>query len=127
MPSFLELNLFTLLLFFAVALLLWFLLARGISSTRRMQCMMVELGLDYDLTAHDSLNIEAVLARAREKCLKCRSEDLCERWLSRKLSPDVSEDDFCPNAATFKELVRREPVAMAPFLKTGPGGGHRLH
>lgn len=122
MPTFLELNIFTVLIFVAVGLMVWFLIAREIGSTRRMTCMMQQMGLDYDLATAADPGVEAVIAKARASCMRCRSEGLCERWLDvapkdeafTSLLGEASAeselrgtraDDFCPNAATFRELA----------------------
>ena len=144
MSPVLQLNLFSMLMFLAVAGLVWFLIAREISSTRRMTCMMRELGLDYDLAKTSSANGEAIISLARARCLRCRSEGLCERWLGlgkkderfiallaqapgeaagapRKVAGEmgvVRAEDFCPNAATFKRLAS----AGAPQVEPGESG-----
>ncbi len=127
MSTFLEFNLFTLLIFVAVGLMAWFLIAREIGSTRRMTCMKERMGLEYDLAVSADPGIEAVIANARDACLRCRSEGLCERWLDvapkgeaftallaeAAAGPASAEsemrrtraDDFCPNAATFRALA----------------------
>ena len=137
MPPLLELNVFTVLLFVAVGLLVWFLLTREISSTRRMKCMMAELGLDYDLAATADPEIEAIIRSARGKCMRCRSEGLCERWLDAVekgaplagvegvVSGPLAAEDFCPNAGTFRALAEKGALQVEPAPE--PEDGERIH
>lgn len=127
MPSLLELNLFTLLLFFAVALMVWFLVARELASTRRMKCMMAEMGLEYDLATSAPPAVEGAMNKARARCLRCRNEGLCERWLEATARGEalagkygtVMAEDFCPNAGTFKILSREGALQREPEEAAG--------
>ena len=152
MSPVLELNLFIILMFLAVGGLVWFLVAREISSTRRMTCMMRALGLDYDLAKTSSANAEAIISLARARCLRCRSEGLCERWLglgkkderfiallaeapgeaagaARKVAGEmgvVRAEDFCPNATSFRRLARVGAPQVEPH-DAGATGSLNVH
>ena len=137
MSPVLELNLFTMLMFLAVGGLVWFLIAREINSNRRMTCMMRELGLDYDLAKTSSANAEAIISLARARCLRCRSEGLCERWLAGAEKGEalfeeagiVRAEDFCPNAASFKRLAGKGALQVEPEKaeEAGKGGPLNAH
>ncbi len=134
MSPVLELNLFTILMFLGVGGLVWFLIAREISSTRRMTCMMRTLGLNYDLAKTSSANAEAIISLARARCLRCRSEGLCERWLASAEKGEafveemgiVRAEDFCPNAASFKRLAAKGAPQVEPE-EAGKGGPLNAH
>ena len=67
--------------------------------------MMMRIGLDLKANNHDP-ETQANLQAVRSRCLKCTAEDYCERWLDSEVSGD---NDFCPNAQTFRDLKWKAP------------------
>lgn len=114
MPQAIDFGVITVLVVGAAGLLVWFVITREMGPTRRMKCMMVELGLDYELAATATPGIEAVVNKARAKCKLCQDVELCELWLVGRAAPEVREDDFCPNADTFKRLARMGALKPEP-------------
>lgn len=77
-------------------------------SDRRMMHMMARNGLDPRIaTASDiARETDAVIEAARTRCQACTAADHCDAWLVGQAAGD---DDFCPNAATFRELANDDP------------------
>lgn len=71
------------------------------TSERRMMLMLKRAGVDPDIAAQG--DNEAIFKDVRSRCRKCRSEDLCERWLAGEVK---GENAFCPNARIFSNLTR---------------------
>lgn len=85
----------------SVALVTWFFRHMAAASEKRMMHMLTRASVDPEVTRHD--DIWAILHVARGRCSRCRSEDLCDRWLAGKVESDNS---FCPNAQIFRRLTR---------------------
>ena len=84
-----------------IALLVWFLRSLAAASGRRMMQMLTSAGVDPEVARRG--DTEAIIQDVRRRCGKCRSEDLCDRWLAGKVEGDNS---FCPNAQIFRILTR---------------------
>jgi hypothetical protein len=69
------------------------------NSERRMLSMIESLGLDPAIAS--SSDLETVMGEVRQRCRNCKSEDVCERWLTCN---EKGDNDFCPNAKTFEGL-----------------------
>lgn len=69
------------------------------NSERRMRSMIERCGVDIENATQDE--IDAIIKDVRRRCRKCRSEDVCERWLTGEIKGDNS---FCPNASIFSNL-----------------------
>lgn len=86
----------------AIALVALFLYYKASATKKRMQRMLLRLGLDPNIVT--DANKKTVLEGIRQRCKKCQTEDVCERWLAGKLEGD---NDFCPNAEIIEILVGR--------------------
>ena len=122
----------------------------GLASSGVQQSRAVDVrGLGCGRAQTSSANAEAIISLARARCLRCRSEGLCERWLglgkkderfiallaeapgeaagaARKVAGEmgvVRAEDFCPNAATFKRLA----TESAPQVEPGESGSLNVH
>ncbi len=71
-------------------------------SDRRRAGMMDRAGLSPEDAKLGSRRTRALLKQTRQRCMRCPSEDWCERWLAGKVE---GANDFCPNAETFDGLV----------------------
>ena len=100
-PSFFEICAAIIMVAVSVALIVWFLRYLAAASGRRMMHMLTRAGVDPEVARHG--DTEAIIQDLRSRCLKCRSEDLCDRWLAGKVEGDNS---FCPNAQIFRILTR---------------------
>ena len=69
------------------------------NSERRMLSMIESLGLDPAIAS--SSDLETVMGEVRQRCRNCKSEDVCERWLTCN---EKGDNAFCPNAKTFEGL-----------------------
>lgn len=70
-------------------------------SERRMLRMMRLEGIDPRF-ALDADN-RAIMKEVRDRCQRCQTEGVCERWLAGK---QTGRNDFCPNAPLFDELAK---------------------
>jgi hypothetical protein len=68
-------------------------------SERRMMQMLQSTGVDSGQL--ESADTDTIIKAVRQRCRKCQSEDLCERWLAGE---EQGDNDFCPNAQVFEEL-----------------------
>lgn len=71
------------------------------NSERRMQEMLVSVGLDPEVAK--SGDTENIMKEVRQRCQSCTTEDVCERWLTGDIEGD---NDFCPNSMVFKTLKK---------------------
>ena len=71
------------------------------NSERRMQAMLLSVGLDPNIISNR--DIDSVTSAVRLRCRTCSSEDVCERWLKGEIQGD---NDFCPNAKVFEALAK---------------------
>jgi len=100
-PTLFEIGVAILMVAVIVALFVW--LSRNMAATsakRRMQ-MLARAGVDPEVARQG--DNEAIMRDVRSRCSKCRSEDLCDRWLAGKAEGD---NDFCPNAEIFRGLAK---------------------
>ena len=82
-------------------LLAWFLKHWRARSERRLLGMLKRAGVDPEIATRG--DTEAIINDVRNRCQKCMSEDLCERWLAGEVE---GENTFCPNARIFGILKR---------------------
>jgi hypothetical protein len=89
------------LLIAGTGLVLGFLFYKRGTSRKRMMRMLVREGLDPELLKQSDRR--AIMKEIRQRCSRCQSEDVCERWLA-----DTADagNQFCPNAKVFEELKR---------------------
>lgn len=87
-----------LLLAAAIAVLL-FLRYKRSNTERRMMSMLERQGLDPEIARLG--DTKAIIDAIRQRCSRCQSEAVCERWLAGEIEGD---NDFCPNAQVFKNL-----------------------
>ena len=85
----------------SIALVAWFFRDMAAASVRRMTSMLAHAGMDPEGASHGDTG--AVMRDVRSRCRRCRSEDLCDRWLVGGVEGD---NGFCPNAQIFRELTR---------------------
>ncbi len=85
----------------SVALIVWFSRSMAAASGRRMTQMLTRAGVDPEVARHG--DTEAIIQDVRRRCIRCLSEDLCDRWLAGKVEGDHS---FCSNAQIFRTLTR---------------------
>ena len=69
------------------------------TSERRRKAMLEALGLDPALAT--SGDMPAIMSEVRQRCERCQSEALCERWLKGE---ETGGNEFCPNASVFEVL-----------------------
>jgi hypothetical protein len=100
-PTLFEIGVAALMVTVSVALIVWFLRDMAAASERRMMKMMTRAGGDGDDAKHG--DIAAIAHDVWSRCRRCRSEDLCDRWLARSVEGDNS---FCPNAQLFRTLPK---------------------
>ena len=100
-PTLFEIGVAIFMVAVSVALVVWFSRYVAAASERRMMHMLTRAGVDPEVARHG--DAEAIIQDVRSRCHKCRSEDLCDRWLAGKVEGDNS---FCPNAQIFRILTR---------------------
>ena len=100
-PTFFEIGAAIVMVAVSVALVVWFSRYLAVASGRRMMHMLTSAGVDPEVARQG--DNEAIMRDVRSRCLRCRSEDLCDRWLAGKVEGD---DSFCPNAQIFRALTR---------------------
>jgi len=107
-PTLFEIGVATFMVAVSVALVVWFSRHVAAVSGRRMLHMLTRAGVDPEVARHG--DTEAIIQDVRRRCGRCRSEDLCDRWLAGKVEGDNS---FCPNAQIF-HLLKRTTGRTAP-------------
>ena len=90
----------------AIVLVVWFLYYKASNTKRRMRSMLMRAGLDPSIETDADKKV--LIKGIRQRCKKCQTEDVCERWLANKISGD---NDFCPNAEIFELLSGRSARA----------------
>ena len=100
-PTLFEIGAAIVMMTVSVVLIVWFLRYMVAASGRRMMRMLTRAGVDSEVARHG--DTEAIIKDVRSRCLRCRSEGLCDRWLAGKVEGDNS---FCPNAQIFRALTR---------------------
>lgn len=81
-----------------IGMIVWFRRYLAANSARRMRGMMMRLGLDPKNAPSGDSDSQDMMKNLRNRCRKCPSEDLCERWLAGEAKGD---NTFCPNAQIF--------------------------
>ena len=82
-----------------------FIRVKASASETRMREMLRKVGLDPDIVIHGT--DEMIIREVRSRCRKCRSEEICDRWLAGK---ETGGNDFCPNAEVFQILAEHAGV-----------------
>jgi len=100
-PTLFEIGVAILMVTVSIALVVWFTRDLAAASGRRRMKMLARAGVDPEVARHG--DTEAIMRDVRSRCGKCRSEDLCDRWLAGGVEGD---NDFCPNAEIFRGLTR---------------------
>jgi hypothetical protein len=108
-PTLFEIGVAIFMVAVSVALVVWFSRHAAAASEKRMMHMLTCAGVDPRFSGHD--DTWAILQVARGRCSRCRSEDLCDRWLARNVQGDNS---FCPNAQISRILKRITRRIAAP-------------
>ena len=106
-PTLLEIGVAIVMIAVTIALFVSLSRYMAATSARRMMNMLARAGVDPDVARHG--DAEAIMRDVRSRCSKCRSEDLCDRWLGGKVE---GGNDFCPNAPIFRAL-RTGPARTA--------------
>lgn len=99
-PTLFEIGVAIFMVTVSIALVVWFSREMTAASERRMTNMLAHAGVDPEVAGHG--DTEAVIRDVRSRCRKCRSEDLCDRWLAGGVEGD---NGFCPNAQIFLGLT----------------------
>ncbi len=99
----------------AIGLFVWFRTSQKAASARRMKSMMIRAGLDPKIA---TLQFGAIMKEAQRRCLKCRTEGFCERWL-RGIT--TGENTFCPNARLFDAAA--STLGSAPMVSANQNQG----
>jgi len=100
-PTLFEIGVAIFMVTVSIALVAWFTRDMAAASARRRMNMLARAGVDPEVARHG--DTEAIMRDVRSRCGKCRSEDLCDRWLAGKVEGD---NGFCPNAQIFRRLTR---------------------
>ncbi len=100
-PTLFEIGVAIFMVTVSIALVVWFSRDMAAASGRRMMNMLAHAGVDPEVARHG--DTEAIMRDVRSRCRKCRSEDLCDRWLAGRVEGD---NGFCPNAQIFCRLTR---------------------
>jgi hypothetical protein len=100
-PTLFEIGVAIVMVVVSVALIVWFSRSMVAASGRRTIRMLTRAGVDPEVARHG--DTDAIIQDVRRRCIRCRSEDLCDRWLAGKVEGDHS---FCPNAQIFRTLTR---------------------
>jgi len=98
-PTLFEIGVAIFMVTVSIALLAWFSRDLAVASGRRRMNMLARAGVDPEVARRG----DAIMRDVRSRCGKCRSEDLCDRWLAGGVEGD---NDFCPNAEIFRGLTR---------------------
>jgi hypothetical protein len=100
-PTLFEIGVAIFMVAVSVGLIVWFFRSMAAASRRRLMHMLTRAGVAPEVAKHG--DTEAIIQDVRRRCLRCRSEGLCDRWLAGKVEGDHS---FCPNAQIFRTLTR---------------------
>lgn len=112
-PTLFEIGVAVCIVAVSVALVEWFSRQTAAASEKRMMHMLTRTGVDVEFSRHD--DAWAILQVARGRCSRCRSEDVCDRWLAAKVEGDNS---FCPNAQIFR-VLKRITRRIAASMRSG--------
>ena len=108
-PTLFEIGVAIFMLAVSFALVMWFSRYRAAVAGRRMMDMLTCAGVDPGVARQG--DTEAILRDVRGRCRRCRSEDLCDRWLAGEVEGD---NDFCPNAEIFRVLKKDRQFDLRP-------------
>lgn len=86
----------------AIIAIMLFLRYKRSNTERRMMSMLERQGLDPEIARQG--DTKTIVDAVRQRCSRCQSEAVCERWLAGEIEGD---NDFCPNAEVFKSLARQ--------------------
>jgi Family of unknown function (DUF6455) len=100
-PTLFEISVAVVMVAVSLGLIVWFSRHMAAASRRRMMHMLARAGVDPEAAKHG--DTQAIIKDVQRRCLRCRSEGLCDRWLAGKVEGDHS---FCPNAQIFRTLTR---------------------
>ena len=100
-PTLFEIGLAVVMVAVSVGLIVWFSRYMVAASRRRLMHMLALAGVAPEVAKHG--DTRAIMKDVQSRCLRCRSEGLCERWLAGKVEGDHS---FCPNAQIFRTLTK---------------------
>ena len=107
-PTSFEIGVAIFMVTVSVALVVWFFRYVAAVSGRRMISMLTRAGVDPEVARRGGT--EDIMRDGRSRCVHCRSEALCDRWLAGKVEGD---NDFCPNAQIFRSLTRTAGRSVA--------------
>ena len=102
-PTVFDISVAIMMLVVSVTMLVWFKRYRAAASNSRMTDMMSYFALDAEIVTNGGPRTEAIMKEVRQRCRKCQAKDVCEKWLVGKVH---GLNTFCPNARTFRMLVR---------------------
>jgi hypothetical protein len=100
-PTLFEIGVAVVMVAVSLGLIVWFSRHMAAASRRRMMHMLARAGVDSEVAKHG--DTQAIIKDVQRRCLRCRSEGLCDRWLAGKVEGDHS---FCPNAQIFRTLTK---------------------
>ena len=100
-PTLIEIGVAIFMVAVSVALVVWISGYMAAASGRRMRRMLTCAGVAPEVAMHG--DAQTIIRDVRSRCRRCRSEDLCDRWLAGNVEGDNS---FCPNAEIFRILTR---------------------
>jgi hypothetical protein len=107
-PTLFEISAGVIMVAVVVGLVVWVLKSNAATSKKRMLRMLTRAGVDPEVAM--SGDTEAIMRDVQSRCLGCRSEALCERWLAERVEGD---NDFCPNAPIFRSLAKTDTRTAA--------------
>ena len=100
--SMFEINVAIVMVAVSIAIFVWFHRSHAAASARRVMLMMTRVGLRPELVTDGDRQTKAILKEVRQRCQKCRFEDVCDRWIAGETE---GNNAFCPNAQTFRSLT----------------------
>lgn len=100
-PTLFQIGVAVVMVAVSLGLILWFSRDMVAASRRRLTNMLALAGVAPEVAKHG--DNRATMKDVQSRCLRCRSEGLCERWLAGKVEGDHS---FCPNAQVFRTLIK---------------------
>jgi hypothetical protein len=95
-----------LMVIIAIGLILTWRRYQATNAERRRMAMLASLGLDPALVSTGDM--PTIMRDVRNRCERCQSEDVCERWLRGE---ETGGNEFCPNAKVFDILQKYGPTA----------------
>ena len=110
-PTMLQISIGIIMLVVGIGIVILFKRYLAGASTRRMTDMMKRLALDPKIGTRGDAQTEAIIKEVRQRCRKCASEDVCERWLAGDVK---GRNTFCPNAPIFDMLAKTDSHASDP-------------